>query len=117
MAEGSRELQMWLGANVSEGYRAAVSAVAATLLRKTHGGRDGLRVLPRDVRFVFGLVRDGRSGPIDEPPERRVGHVSALSRAVEGRPARGDAHVAVPGPDETPPPTSKWRVSKRAQVV
>ena len=31
MAEGSRELQMWLGANVSEGYRAAVSAVADTL--------------------------------------------------------------------------------------
>ena len=28
MAEGSRELQMWLGANVSENYRAAVLAVA-----------------------------------------------------------------------------------------
>ena len=31
MAEGSRELQMWLGANVSESYRAAVLAVADTL--------------------------------------------------------------------------------------
>ena len=31
MAEGSRELQMWLGANVSEAYRAAVLAVADTL--------------------------------------------------------------------------------------
>ena len=104
MAEGSRELQMWLGANVSEGYRAAVSAVADTLLRKTHGGRDGLRVLPRDVRVVLGLVRDGRSGPIDVSPERRVGSVSALSRAVEGRPARGDACFTAPWTDETPPP-------------
>ena len=104
MAEGSRELQMWLGANVSEGYRAAVSAVADTLLRKTHGGRDGLRVLPRDVRVVLGLVRQVRSGAIDEPPERRVCGVSALSRAVEGRPARGDACFAAPWTDETPPP-------------
>ena len=31
MAEGSRELQMWLGANVSESYRAAVLAVADCL--------------------------------------------------------------------------------------
>ncbi len=74
------------------------------LLRYTHGGRDGLRVLPRDVRVVFGLVRDGRSGPIDEPPERRVGSVSPLSRAVEGRPARGDAHVAAP----MKPPTDEY---------
>ena len=31
MAEGSRELQMWLGANVSEAYRATVLAVADCL--------------------------------------------------------------------------------------
>ena len=58
------------------------------------GERTAIRVLPRDVRVVFGLVRQVRSGPIDEPPEWRVGGVSALPRAVEGRPARGDAYVA-----------------------
>jgi len=94
MAEGSRELQMWLGGPAGHARRAV--GKLSHLLRWTHGGRDGLRVLPRHVRVVFGLVRDGRSGPIDEPPERRVGSVSALSRAVEGRPARGDAHVAAP---------------------
>ena len=53
MAEGSRELQMWLGAKLT-------------------------------------------ADAIHEPPERRLCGVSALSRAVEGRPARGDAHVAAP---------------------
>ena len=70
------------------------------LLRDAVGGRDGLRVLPRDVRVVRGLLREVRSAAIDEPPQRRVGRVPALSRAVEGRPARGDAHLAAP---VTPP--------------
>ena len=52
------------------------------LLRSTRGGRNRLRVLPRDVRVVRGLVRQVRSGAVDEPPERRFGGVSALSRAV-----------------------------------
>ena len=61
MAEGSRELQMWLGAKLT-------------------------------------------ADAIHEPPERRLCGVSALSRAVEGRPARGDAYLAAPCTDETPPP-------------
>ena len=90
MAEGSRELQMWLGANVSEAYRAPVLAVADSL--------EDLRSSDLDeLEAVLAL----NSWPVlTQPAERRVGSVSALSRAVEGRPARGDAHLAAP---MTPP--------------
>ena len=74
-------------------FRSFARQLACYGFRKT---RKKLAYANGHVRFVLGLVRDGRSGPIDVPPERCVGGVSALSRAVEGRPARGDAHVAAP---------------------
>ena len=147
MAEGSRGLQMWLGANVSESYRAPVLAVADCLEDLRSSDLDELESVlalnswpvltrrrfidawrelkgegaavapaaPMDVEapepvaeaaaepaaaglsaeFAVAPTEDGALPP-DEPPERSVGGVSALSRAVEGRPARGDAYVAAP---------------------
>ena len=96
MAESSRELQMWLGANVSEAYRAAVSAVADSLEDLRSSDLDELEavlalnswpVLTRR-RFVDAwreLKGDGRlcrvsSSPTAGHARRAVGELSHLLR-------------------------------------
>ncbi len=84
----------------------------STKVRFHNSSRRALRTGLRLVKLRYlsenisheNVEKDGRgldlAPNVDEPPERRVGGVSALSRAVEGRPARGDAHLAAP---MTPP--------------
>ena len=101
MAEGSRELQMWLGANVTFNGRGE-----PRWARGNHV-QDANDATVRGIIINIGRNRKdvattaGTVGNVMSVTQTTLSCSRALSsteylHAVEGRPARGDAHVAAP---------------------